>query len=276
MMLRVPRLLRQRSEDRVRIADLGAALGPVYAVGDVHGCSALLRAALRGIRHDAAALGGEATVILLGDMIDRGPDSAGVLDLVCAGGGGLLGVLGNHERMMLSFMADPPASRDWLGLGGFETLRSYGLTLSPQDSHGARRMGQMLAAHIPDAHLALLGGLPHGYRLNVGGRDYVFTHAGLDATRPLSAQREASVLWGRNGAGGYPGLCVVQGHVVVGAPQVSDHLIRIDTGACTSGRLSVLRLGAGLGPAVLTITAAGAAEIAQAPTARGRIDRGSH
>lgn len=260
----------------VHLVDLGEASGPVYAVGDVHGCSALLRRALAGIAQDAAAFKAPPTTILLGDLIDRGPDSAGVLDLLGKGGAGsgALNLLGNHERMMLSFAHDPMGAWDWLALGGFETLRSYGLSLPPSERGRSRRVRQMVAAHVPDAHLDWLARLPHGYRLRIGGRDHVFTHAGLEPGLPLDAQTEAAVLWGRNGAGAYPGLCVVQGHVVVPAAQLSDELMRIDTGAWTSGNLTVLRLSAGMVPSVLSFDIAPSVRVSTGESMQGPIEFG--
>lgn len=257
MKLRLPSLFRwQRPEDeRLHIVDLGTAVGPVYAVGDVHGCKALLEAALREIACDHQGADGPATVILLGDMIDRGPDSAGVIDLLCdpRHGSGFLALMGNHERMMLSFAEDPAASWDWLSLGGFETLRSYGLVLAPSDRKDSRRIGQMIAAHVPTAHLAWLRSLPHGYRLDLGGTDHLFVHAGLDARRPLTGQSEAAVLWGLDGAGAYPGVTVVQGHVAAEDVRVTPDHILTDTAAHASGRLSVVRLAPRARPCVITV-----------------------
>ncbi|AWB50573.1 hypothetical protein HYN69_18390 (plasmid) [Gemmobacter aquarius] len=248
------RFRRKPAHDSVRIVDLGRMEQPVYAIGDVHGCRALLALALDAIRQDADVLGKAPKIILLGDVIDRGEDSAGVLDDLTRVSREKMPtvVLGNHERMMLSFLRDPLKAWDWLQQGGFETLRSYGLVLSPTEKPNARRLMQMLQAHIPDHHIDWLQGLAHGYRLQVNAKTYVLTHAGLDAARPVEAQSEAAVLWGHNVSPEYPGLCMVQGHIVVDRPLLSDCLIRIDTGAHVSGRLSVLRLSDGRPPSVMS------------------------
>lgn len=246
------RFRRKPERGAVRIVDLGRVDQPVYAIGDVHGCRALLARALDAIGQDADTLGKTPKIILLGDVVDRGEDSAGVLDDLTGASNKLTALLGNHERMMLSFLQDPLKAWDWLQQGGFETLRSYGLVLSPAEKPNARRVLQMVQAHIPDHHIDWLQGLAHGYRLQVNGRTYVLTHAGLDATRPVEAQSEAAVLWGNKVSAEYPGLCMVQGHMVVDRPLVSDSLIRIDTGAHVSGRLSVLRLSDGRPPSVMS------------------------
>lgn len=248
------RFRRKPEREAVRIVDLGPIDQPVYAIGDVHGCRSLLALALDAIRADAAVLKKAPKIILLGDVIDRGNDSAGVLDDLTRTGRmpAATSVLGNHERMMLSFLDNPLKSWDWLQQGGFETLRSYGLSLSPAEKPDARRVRQMLQAHIPDHHIEWLTSLAHGYRLEANGKTYVLTHAGLDAARPVEAQSETTVLWGRNVSADYPGLCMVQGHVIVERPLLSAGLIRIDTGAYNGGHLSVLRISAGRPPSVMS------------------------
>lgn len=236
----------------VRIIDLGPVQGPVYAIGDVHGSRALLTSALEGIRNDASGI--VPTIILLGDLVDRGADTAGVLDDLTSrhAGGRTYAVLGNHERMMLSFLDDPLQDWDWLSQGGFETLRSYGLSLPPSEKKSPRRLRQILAAHIPDSHVEWLRNLAHIYRAEIGGVTYVFTHAGIDGTRPLEKQDEQAVLWGRNVAPPTTDICVVQGHVIVREAQLTLRLIRIDTGAYESGILTVLRVSAGKQPSVMS------------------------
>lgn len=230
-----------------RIIDLGRVSGPIYAIGDVHGCSDLLSKALAAVNNDAQIVGADPTVILLGDLVDRGPDSATVLDTVLAPPNGctLLGVLGNHERMMISFLVDPVRNWDWLYQGGYETLHSYGLSLAPTKSLASRRLHQMLNAHIPEAHINLLNNLPHAYVATVDNSRYLFCHGGLDAHEPLDRQTESAMLWGQTASSFYPGFCVVQGHIPVASPLLTEGNIRIDTGAYTTGLLTVLRICSG-------------------------------
>ena len=241
----------------VRVRDFGIVSGPVYAIGDVHGCRDALERLLSLIRADAAPLG-QPRVIVLGDMIDRGPDSAGVLELLLRPKAGMQvhALVGNHERLMLDFLTDPMAKAHWLDLGGFETLRSYGLALSRGDlaTLSRRRVAQILAAHLPDDHIAFLRGLAHGITLTIDGQLHVLTHAGWDVARPPDRQREETLLWGHGASTGGGIARLVQGHVVVAQPDPTDDPIRIDTGAWKTGRLSALRLCSGRDPAVITAT----------------------
>ncbi len=258
----IRRLLGGSQAAPVKIVDLGSVAGPVYAIGDVHGCRVQLRAALAAVREDAAALKSEPTILLLGDLVDRGPDSAGVLDDLAetAADGRLIGILGNHERMMLAFIQDPARSWDWLTQGGFETLCSYGLSLSPRQKYPAGRVVQMLRAHIPERHIQWLQDMPHIVTAQIDGAGFAFVHAGLDRRRALTAQDESAVLWGRGVSGGFPGLRVVQGHITVENPVLTDSVIRIDTGAHKTGRLTVLRLVTGRPISAMCFTETGASK----------------
>ena len=218
---------------------------PIYAIGDVHGCLGLLRSLLALIETDAAARGGAPCVILLGDMIDRGPDSAGVLELAMdlAAKGRILPIMGNHERMMLRFLNDPHRHAGWLDQGGFETLLSFGLAMDPADlrrlSH--RRLKQRLKAHVPPFVQGWLAALPLGYHVTLAQGVTAFAHAGLVASLPLSRQPEAALLWGEN-TGLMRGYRLVHGHFVTDEPGIRGHRIGVDTGAWKTGRLSAVRL----------------------------------
>ena len=243
-----------------RIMDLGAPEEAVYAVGDVHGCIEELALLIGRIEEDARQLGRRPLVVLLGDVIDRGPETAAVMDLVThPRHRRMIGaILGNHERMMLDFAADPLDNGDWLDLGGFETLRSYGLSLSRSELArlSRRRAQQVVAAHLPEAHLEWLAALPHAVLLDVDGCPYLFSHAGYDASRPPDRQTEDVLLWGRGASKDAGGMRLVQGHVVVDRPDLTAARIRLDTGAWRSGRLTCLRLCTGLEPALLSVTRA--------------------
>ncbi|MGO4909492.1 metallophosphoesterase, partial [Pseudorhodobacter sp. W20_MBD10_FR17] len=241
-------------KDTSRILPLDPHKGPIYAVGDVHGCKSLLLDLLAQIEQDAAGFPDAPAIVLLGDVIDRGPDSAGVLDYLTGvqHTQPVQSILGNHERMMLSFFAAPKQNLGWLDLGGFETLRSYGLALTAQDAAEMtqRRLMQTLSAHVPEAHLDWLAALPHGYRVRLNNEDFLLVHAGYDPALTDSAQHEDVLLWGRppSAAGSaqrrdaQPSpLRSVQGHKIVSTPDISAQCIQIDTGAWQSGKLSALR-----------------------------------
>jgi len=233
------------SSATARILALREMPAAVYAIGDVHGCLDLYQDLEAQIVADGATLPGKKLIVLLGDVIDRGPQSAGVLDHI-------LGpppkdhervvLRGNHEEMFLRFLDDPQPHTGWLDHGGLETLASYGLHLDPADVSGAARNGtrRRLRTHIPDSHIKLLSDLPHG--LWVG--DYFLCHAGTDPSKPPHAQRPTDLLWGFDGDGAPApdGPIVVHGHFAHDTPRQSPRRINIDTGAYATGRLMAVRL----------------------------------
>lgn len=227
--------------------------GPVYAVGDVHGCLSLYLELEASILRDAANFEGPPTILLLGDMVDRGPQSAAVIDHLLRplpAPARRLCLMGNHESMMLAFLAAPRANARWLHFGGHETLASYGMTLdlNELDSMAERKLAQMLAAHVPEAHVSFLRALLPA--LQVG--PYLLAHAGADAAAPLTAQPWQSLLWGSAGLVAPRGLTLIHGHFITPEPDCRTGSIGIDTGAYATGRLTALRLLNGQSPAIRT------------------------
>ena len=225
----------------------------IYAVGDLHGRYDLMKAALAQIARDSAenARGRRPLLIFLGDYIDRGPDSAKVLQAVIwlqrRGDFQLRPLKGTHEQGLLGFLEDPAAGEPWLGYGGAETLSSYGVDPPPPGA-GAAALGHArdaLLDQMPASHLQLLAGLE--LMAQVG--DYAFVHAGVRPDRPLVLQTESELLWIRRGFVDAPGpfeRVIVHGHTWVGdRPQVTAHRIGIDTGAYATGVLTVARLDEG-------------------------------
>jgi serine/threonine protein phosphatase 1 len=205
----------------------------VYAIGDVHGCAARLAALHAAIAADWDLLpAGRCAVVHLGDYVDRGPDSAGVLKRLMQPpplpDAETVLLRGNHEVMMLDALAAGPgtAAEDlWLSNGGRATLRSYG------------------PAGPPEAHLALL----RATTLSWQAGDYLFVHAGIDPRRPFSLQREQDLLWIREPFLSWPHpleRVVVHGHTPSRAPELRRHRIGIDTGAVAGGPLTALVLEA--------------------------------
>lgn len=229
-------------------ARLNLADGPVYAVGDIHGCAALYRALEDRIRTVAAGMSGPARIVLLGDLVDRGPDTAGLLDyLARAADGPRRSILmGNHEEMMLAFLADPRQHRSWLEQGGFETLRSYGLALTPGDLRRlpVRRLQQILAAHLPETHLDLLRRALPLIEVEDGAQRFVLAHAGFDPARPVDRQDTRCLYWGQGGARPGPGdgLRLIHGHVIDTAPDLAASSFSVDSGAYRTGVLSAVAL----------------------------------
>ena len=255
-------LLRRRAAPAPVPIHLSLTDGPVYAVGDTHGCRDLLRGLEALIRADAAAFAGRPRVVLLGDMVDRGPDTAGLIDdlLRPLPWGSRMAMRGNHEAMMLAFLSDPAGHADWLDQGGYATLMSYGLALNPAAplTMARKRLDQTLTAHLPDAHLAWLRALPWFCVVAGAGADgagvqhWVLAHAGYDPDLGPARQRPDTLIWG--GARPRPGDAtgLVHGHVIQSAPDATTNCIGIDTGAYKTGHLTALRLVQHHAPSLLS------------------------
>ena len=218
----------------------------IYAIGDVHGCLDLLKRLEEKIMLSARDCGLNAGVIFLGDYIDRGPNSAGVIDYLS--GGSFAGLpadflLGNHEDILLEALANPMLVRDWLRWGGMATLASYGVALPnildpiERDQVIASAMDEALPAH----HRAFLERLQVSFRVG----DYLFVHAGIRPGRPLPKQSRHDMLTIRepflSTSKALP-VRVVHGHSVAFEAQIAPCRIGIDTGAYATGRLSAILL----------------------------------
>lgn len=230
--------------------------GALWAVGDVHGCTALYRQAEARILAESDL---PVTIVLLGDVIDRGPDSRGMLDLLLdqpPAGVTRLCLMGNHEDMALRFLSNPAGSRGWLAYGGRETLLSYGIA-APDDAVPADLRDRWREA-LPAVHMTYLTGLPHGM---TAGR-YVLTHAGTDAEVPLPRQSRPALIWHRHAEIGdlippadLGDRIVVHGHVPVDEPRLKGWRLNIDTHAFRSGRLTAACLSAAGPPRIVTVVA---------------------
>jgi len=214
----------------------------IYAIGDVHGCDATLAAIHADIAADLLARPVASPLLIhLGDYIDRGPDSSQVIARLMRGppvpGTEVLNLMGNHEHMMLSVLAeaDPEMARLWLRNGGDASLRSWGL--EPDDSPSAWRH------QLPTPHLAFLRGLS----LHHLEGEFLFVHAGVRPGVPLARQTSDDLMWIREPflsfAGDF-GVVVVHGHTPGADPVIRKNRIGIDTGAVLGGRLTCLVLEA--------------------------------
>lgn len=217
----------------------------VWAIGDVHGRADLLAPLLETIEADAGPA--PTHLVMLGDYVDRGRDSRGVLQLLCElearGRIGLTALRGNHEDRMLAFLTEPQIGPSWCDYGGRDALASYSVA-SPAgrtDAEGWAETAQALADALPEAHRRLLNGLrsfaEHG--------DYFFAHAGARPGVALAEQDPEDLMWIRE-----PFLSdrkpfekvVVHGHTPVDQPHVDARRINLDTGAYATGVLTALRL----------------------------------
>ncbi|GBE44426.1 MAG TPA: serine/threonine protein phosphatase [Rhizobiales bacterium] len=219
----------------------------IYAIGDIHGQLRLLDALLARIGEDAAGTDGASrrVLVFVGDYVDRGPDSAGVIARVSAGlPGGFEPhcLLGNHEAILLKFLEQPETLTHWLTNGARATLASYGVDTPEMDASPRRFAAcrDAFAAALPPAHLAFLKALAPTYSL--GG--YLFVHAGIRPGVALEDQVLTDLLWIREDfldCGDDFGMVVVHGHTPVREPVVKPNRIDIDTGAWVHGRLTALR-----------------------------------
>lgn len=223
-----------------------------YAVGDIHGRADLLAEMLEVLEARADAdrrEAGSPIVIFLGDYVDRGRESARVLDLILEqrpSGFERRYLRGNHEQAMLAFMAAPLQHRAWLMQGGAETILSYGVRppapIYATDADWLEVAAQLRAA-VPTAHVAFLEGLER--YIELGG--YVFVHAGVDVARPLHEQSDDDLYWIRErfiGGRRRFSHVVVHGHTPVERPYADDRRIAVDTGAYASGTLTAARFEA--------------------------------
>lgn len=217
----------------------------LYAVGDVHGRADLLANVFERIDAEIARERSLRSVqVFLGDYIDRGPDSYGVVealaarrqtrDVVC--------LMGNHEACLLDFLRRPDTLVQWRQFGGLQTLVSYGLSPSANPGSGERReLSQALAHAMPPAHLEFLTSLPTYF---AQGR-YFFAHAGIRPGVTLDQQRDEDLLWIRDDfllSEDDFGKVIVHGHTPVAAPELRTNRINIDTGAYATGRLTCIKL----------------------------------
>lgn len=217
-----------------------------YAIGDIHGRYDLLDELLRRIDRDDEARGETDTRLLfLGDYIDRGPDSASVIELLIkldTGDERVVFLGGNHEEVLIAVAeGNRKAAALFHKMGGRETLLSYGAAAADYDKADPAGVIDLVRAHIPTEHLAWLRRLRHSYR----AADYYFAHAGIRPGIPLDQQQGADLRWIRgeflNDEGDH-GAVVVHGHSVRTDVEERSNRIGIDTGAYASGRLTALAI----------------------------------
>ena len=220
--------------------------GRLYVIGDIHGRSDLLDRMIVTISADLAANPvEECLTVTLGDYIDRGPDSRGVLDrlIVNPFPTGFVALKGNHELMFESFLRDPSVADEWRRFGGLETLISYGIPVgSVMRGQGYEEAAQALNAAVPRSHLEFIGALRTSFSV---GR-YFLCHAGIRPGVALESQSVDDLLWIRGpflSSRADFGKIVVHGHTPAEEPEVLANRINVDTGAYITNRLTCVVLG---------------------------------
>jgi serine/threonine protein phosphatase 1 len=218
----------------------------VYAIGDVHGRVDQLVKLIALIQNEceAGSRPNQIDIIMLGDYIDRGRDSAATLNLLLnlkLPNINLTLLRGNHEQMFLEIAQQPKRLEQWLTYGGLETLASYGLPSQLLYSADNDKIFLALQQAVPQSHFDLLNKMP--LSLSIAG--YFFAHAGVRPGRPLDAQSARDLLWIREpflSSKHDFGAVVVHGHSISRTVENRPNRIGIDTGAFASGILTAVVL----------------------------------
>jgi serine/threonine protein phosphatase 1 len=221
----------------------------VYAIGDIHGHADLAARMIDLIEKDIESSGRDLScrIVGLGDYVDRGPDSAALIELLAGleadDRRSFTWLKGNHEEMFLSFIDAPEEyGPGWVDFGGMMTLLSYGARFpEPVRRADFRRLRDALAARLPLPHLMFLQRLEISFTVG----DFFFCHAGARPGIPLAQQSERDLLWIRQYApDDDPAFdkVVVHGHTPVASPEIRSHRINIDTGAFATGTLTCIAI----------------------------------
>jgi serine/threonine protein phosphatase 1 len=215
----------------------------IYAVGDIHGRLDLLERAIAAIHRDVEEQGPAALTITLGDYVDRGPESRGVVDRLIDNPfpTSYVALKGNHETLLEDFLTDPATGPYWYQQGGGPTLQSYGIRVGGLWGANFATARDQLQAALPLAHLQFLRSL----KISFTRGKYFFCHAGVRPGVPLDRQSEDDMLWIRDeflSSSKAFGKIVVHGHTPVPEPEVLPNRIGIDTGAFLTGRLTCVAL----------------------------------
>ena len=217
----------------------------VCAIGDIHGCLDIFGDLLEKIDADFADRPArDSRIVVLGDFIDRGSDSAGVVDLLRAfdGDPNVTVLMGNHEAMAVDALRGVPDAMDrWLAMGGAVALESWGVPPGLLYHGTEQEVAEAARDHVPADLVDWLAELPH--YLIIG--DYLFVHAGIRPGLEIEAQESRDLLWIREEfleSRADHGAMVVHGHSATEAVQERRNRICIDTGAYWTGRLTALCL----------------------------------
>jgi len=225
-----------------------AASGPkgyrAYVIGDVHGRLDLLNRLIEGIEAEiAAGPKTKASIVFVGDLVDRGPESAGVVERLrtfSSPHATAHFIMGNHEEVMLRVLAgEGDLLPSWLRFGGIQTLESYGLDARELARLTPGEIVEKVGRAVPASHRDFIAGFSDS--ISFGG--YLFVHAGIRPGIALSEQSQSDLRWIRD-----PfledstdhGFVVVHGHTITSEVEVTPNRIGIDTGAFYSGILTAL------------------------------------
>lgn len=227
--------------------DLETARAPegmrLYAIGDVHGRLDLLERMHEAIRADiAAARPDDWRIIHVGDYVDRGSQSKGVIDFLIeriAEDSRHIALCGNHDAGMVEFLQGADGNGLFAGYGGAETALSYGVEADFSSPELARRTADALFAAIPRTHIDFVSTLP----TSVAFGDFFFCHAGIRPGVPLEKQNPQDLMWIRNlflnDTRLHPKV-IVHGHTPATTAELLQNRVNVDTGAFMTSRLTAL------------------------------------
>lgn len=239
-------MLRSFRKSRTSHFPQGAKGYRAYVVGDIHGRLDLLDTLLERIERDLEARPARSTVLVfVGDLIDRGPASAQVIErlrMYRRAGVHTLFLLGNHEEVMLRILGGDGSLIDsWLTFGGAQCLQSYGMDPVPLQAMREEEAVAAIRAAVPEAHVKFLNEFHDSFRFG----DYVVVHAGIRPGIELEQQRQSDLRWIREPfllSDQDHGAIVVHGHTISEAVDERENRIGIDTGAYATGRLTALAI----------------------------------
>ncbi len=213
----------------------------IYAIGDIHGRADCLTDLLAKIEAEIARdRPADWRVVYLGDYVDRGPESARVLETLAArveADPRNIALEGNHDKVFAGFLADPTNWHQFADFDGAATARSYGVQIDFRDDRTVLRGQRELLAVVPQTHLAFLNGL----RLSVNFGDFFFCHAGIRPGVPLDRQVEHDLIWIRGEFLDHRGLhpkLVIHAHTPNHEPEILANRVNLDTCAFATGRLT--------------------------------------
>ena len=215
-----------------------------YAIGDIHGCFDLFEKLAEAIEEDDKRCEpADSTVVLLGDLVDRGPDSAKVVEGArqWQQSRNVRVLAGNHEEMFLESFDDKSVLRHFLKHGGRETILSYGIPKKEYNEASISTLQERLHELVPQDHRTFM----EGFEEFIVAGDFAFVHAGITPGVPLEEQKRRDLLWIRERFLAHdephPHI-VVHGHTIFEDVDERSNRIGIDTGAFRFGRLTALVL----------------------------------
>ena len=241
MLKSIKKFIRSKSDQRLACVPEGTRY---YAIGDIHGRNDLFEALIKAIDKEAKkAVDLETHVVLLGDLVDRGPDSAQVVANAreWQKRRSVRILAGNHEEMFLQSFEDTKVLRHFLRHGGRDTILSYGMSRKAYNAASLEELQEMLGELVPKGHRKFI----RRFEEMVIAGDYVFVHAGIKPGVPLEEQARDDLLWIRERFlahdAPHPRM-VVHGHTIFEEVDARPNRIGIDTGAFRFGRLTALVL----------------------------------